>query len=338
MKRIALIIFTLVTLAGSLVLFYSLPGEPLSEPLSLIGATSGEDTQIICGDYTVRFKGLDDGTLAGSWSLTVKDFDGKILLKNFELSGYLEAQCHDLTGDDKLELFIKSSGGGSAGQADIYIFKLTNPIKILLDAVLYVNTSLKDLDNNGIYEVISGTPLLYSAFCGACTPDLPIYLCLKNGRYDNCTSEFPDLLLSELHKELQEIRNIINSTNRKALYYNVRSEANVYDKPTLSGNIKMVLDAHANVLVLNKAEKWSEISVSGKTGWISSELLNYYVNEDSMPNIVRFLALAHLLGQDQKWWDYLENNLSKEEMQWLTAYRKEIENDVLSQNSVIKKQ
>jgi len=189
---------------------------------------------------------------------------------------------------------------------------------------------LKDLDNNGIYEVVSSIPLLrYSTFCGACAPSLPIYFCLKNGRYDNCTSEFPDLLLSELHKELQEIRNKINSTNRKALYYEVRGEANVYDKPTLSGHIKMVLDAHANVLVLNKSEKWSEISISGKTGWITSELLEYDPNENSMPNIVRFLALAYLLGQDQKWWNYLENNLSKEEMQWLIVHRKEIENGVL---------
>ena len=50
--------------------------------------------------------------------------------------------------------------------------------------------------------------------------------------------------------------------------------ANVREMPTLKGRIVVVLSKNEEVTIIERRQKWSQITAHGQTGWIGNRLLD----------------------------------------------------------------
>jgi hypothetical protein len=100
--------------------------------------------------------------------------------------------CADLNGDEEPELFLHFWQGGRTHSAHVYL--LESPIKLVFEHNYYTNEFV-DLNNDGLMEISSFYPFRYfGGLCGACSPGIKRIFCFKEGRFDDCSSKFPDFL------------------------------------------------------------------------------------------------------------------------------------------------
>ena len=104
--------------------------------------------------------------------------------------------CADLTGDEKPELFLHFWKGGRSHSA--YVYLLERPIKLVFKHNYYTKEFV-DLNNDGLMEISSFYQFRYFGdLCGACSPGIKRIFCFHDGKYDDCSSQFPDFLKWEI--------------------------------------------------------------------------------------------------------------------------------------------
>jgi hypothetical protein len=106
-----------------------------------------------------------------------------------------EVACKDLTGDGKINLFLQYLRGGmSPNDYSNYAYILDDPIRLILNHTFHYVSHFIDLNNDGIQEIQSHYSFRYiGGLCGNCSPPwIEQYLCYHNGRYKDCSNQFPD--------------------------------------------------------------------------------------------------------------------------------------------------
>jgi TPR repeat protein len=118
-----------------------------------------------------------------------------------------EVACTDLTGDDKPDLFLQIWGRGNGRNSySSYVYLLEDPIKLVLEQN-YLTLKFFDLNRDGIQEISSWYPFRYfGGLCGVCSPEVERNFCYKNGRYSDCSSQFPDYLKWKIAEGKEQLK------------------------------------------------------------------------------------------------------------------------------------
>ena len=202
-----------------------------------------------CGNYLIQVKeDLSDKRFKFLYLVLTDDKGNKF---NSETGVRIsEVKCLDLTGDKNPDLFVELwQGGQRAASFDSYVYLLENPIKLVFQNH-YRSEGLYDLNKDGIQEIATWYPFRYfGGLCGACSPSVTRNFCYQNGKYEDCSSQFPDYVKSNLNKSKKQLEDGIKTT--------IDPTINIEDQ-MLDGFV--MLKAHAveilaNAMLLNEEEQ-----------------------------------------------------------------------------------
>jgi hypothetical protein len=208
----------------------NLNSDKLSQKSKLSEPTLIEDISIAeslktgekqkCGSHVLQLKKKMDEDGLNSQHIEIMNDRGTFY---DSIEGYRISQvaCMDLTGDGKINLFLQYWGGGNSPSSyDSYAYILEDPVRLILNLNFHSLDEFIDLNNDGIQEIQSYYSFRYiGGLCGSCSPPMiPQYLCYQNGRYKDCSNQFPDhyawlatyakeIILDEL-KKIQNIDSI----------------------------------------------------------------------------------------------------------------------------------
>jgi hypothetical protein len=123
-----------------------------------------------------------------------------------------ESHCQDVTGDRIPELLFETYSGGAHCCTTAYIVSLKGPIRLILryDAG-NADVEVADLNHDGRPELLLGDDSFayFDDLCYACSPSVPpIVACYRNGRFEDCTRQFPSVVREQAANSAVELREL----------------------------------------------------------------------------------------------------------------------------------
>jgi hypothetical protein len=151
-----------------------------------------------CGGYDVvpsGFRGAGRPT-----RLTIQK-SGRLLVTLTDWT-ITSADCLDLTDDRIPELLVRTFSGAAHCCETVRVFALEAAPRLIL---LYEGNNaqgveVRDINGDGLPELLLGddTFAYFGDLCPACAPArLPLVACFADGRFRDCTREFPEMLRAE---------------------------------------------------------------------------------------------------------------------------------------------
>ncbi len=121
-------------------------------------------------------------------------------------------ECEEITGDKVHELLVRTFSGGAhcCETLRVYAMEPAAPKLLLVyQANNAMGAQVRDLDGDGRKELLLGddTFAYFDDLCYACSPSfLPLVACYADGRFQDCTSRFPNFLRSERQRYLARLK------------------------------------------------------------------------------------------------------------------------------------
>ena len=249
-----------------------------SQKVSQVEIAIGDKT--ICGDHTIQTMKAMDDSVGFEWEyVAITDTQG-IRFNSEKYQKIETVDCIDLTGDRKPDLFLKFWAGGNSPSAyNSYVYLLEDPIKLVLEHKFHAMDEIADINNDGIKEIKSYFSFRYiGGLCGACSPP-PInqFLCFQNGRYGDCSRQFPDYyteVISYAKKEISiELEKIPDS----------EASADDMELDGLKANSVLIL---ASAILLDEEELESEYLRKTLPGSVFN-WLNEIENRDYIDSVIK---------------------------------------------------
>lgn len=152
--------------------------------------------RLTCGGYQVVPSGIRRESGAAT-RLTIQK-GGRLLvtLTDWAISG---VQCEDLDADKMPELLVRTFSGGAHCCETVRVYALADTPRLLLtyEANNAIGVQARDLNGDGKKELLLGDDAFayFDDLCYACAPSsLPLVACEADGRFQDCTAKFPELL------------------------------------------------------------------------------------------------------------------------------------------------
>jgi hypothetical protein len=132
----------------------------------------------------------------------------------------------------------------------------------------------------GVLRTPNGSPALalsdsslayYDDLCYACSPtDMPLVACYTNGRFADCTRQFPQLIQEAIRTSVERLKEAVASTHESRLLYMKGGALGVYAAHVLLGR-----EADGRALVMRIAPEpevttWLANQRDGVMKWIRS--------------------------------------------------------------------
>jgi hypothetical protein len=166
-----------------------------------------EEYQELCKNhYSLS---IPDENLTGS-PLTLKESSGcVVMIDSPEPPARIRLYaCVDLDGDGRQEAVLEHFTRGAHCCFDYRFFKLDQEALVPCGN-LYLgngnNPVFKDLDGDGKTEILTldDSFAYFDGLCFACSPQLPLILCYRDGQFTDCTAGFSSLLSPLIEENLK---------------------------------------------------------------------------------------------------------------------------------------
>ncbi|MFQ5915356.1 MAG: hypothetical protein ACE5JS_19470 [Nitrospinota bacterium] len=161
-----------------------------------------------CGDHTVALNWHVSQDYKDRYGVTLlildPEYNVRFTLRNdgdYLRKRNIQILCIDLNRDGKTELILRHYSGGAHCCNTLSISTLGDKIKNIL--VFFAGNgalaSFEDLDYDNIKELIVNYDgfAYFGGLCFACSPILPLVLCYRSGRYQDCTKKFPTIVKTD---------------------------------------------------------------------------------------------------------------------------------------------
>lgn len=182
-----------------------------------------------CGDYRLTTENLTEGfTAEDKFPLgVVKMFDSENRLAKIVAYRRLNIKgCADLTADGVPELMLEGYTGGTHCCWVDAIYSMGEEIKNRLvfesrTGGIDMADDLQDLNQDSVLEIFATDSSLFyfDDLTGPDFPALPLVLCYRDERYEDCTRQFPALLAEEIQRAETELRGHTVEVKRQALRF-----------------------------------------------------------------------------------------------------------------------
>jgi hypothetical protein len=164
-------------------------------------------SRLPCGGY----EAVPSATAASGRPSRVSIQKGGRLLVTVSDWAITRLDCEDVDNDNTLELFVTSFSGGPHCCETLRVWTLGESPRPLLrfESGSAAGFELRDLDRDGRRELLLGDDAFayFDDLCDTCSPArLPLVACVVDGRFEDCTRRFPDLLRAELKRYLERLR------------------------------------------------------------------------------------------------------------------------------------
>jgi hypothetical protein len=172
--------------------------------------------RLACGAYDVVPSGF---AAAGRPTRLTIQKGGRLLatLTDWTISA---AECSDITADGVPELVVRTFSGGAHCCETLRVYALADTARLVL---LYegnnaMGAEVRDINGDGRHELLLGddTFAYFDDLSYTRSPArLPLVACFADGRFHDCTREFPELLRTERAKFLAGLEPPASTDARK---------------------------------------------------------------------------------------------------------------------------
>ena len=148
-----------------------------------------------CGDYEITPSGFAAGNRASRVSIQKA---GRLMATVTDWA-ITDLECGDITADAVPELVVRTFSGGAHCCETVRVYALADKPRLLLryEANNAMGVAVGDINGDGRGELTLGDDSFayFRDLSYAASPrSLPLVACFREGRFEDCTREFPGLL------------------------------------------------------------------------------------------------------------------------------------------------
>lgn len=163
--------------------------------------------RLACGDYQL----VPSGFRAEGRPSRLSIQKGGRLLETITDWTIVATECDDITADKIPELVVRSFSGGAHCCETLRVYALGEKPRLLLfyEANNAAGAEVRDINGDGRRELILGddTFAYFDDLSYAASPaSLPLIACYADGRFEDCTRQFPELLRARRAGYLGKLR------------------------------------------------------------------------------------------------------------------------------------